>query len=592
MKSIKEGETIKALLKLEKNENAAEIFTNQSYLEMDEIDLHFKRHLEKLNFLKLTKIQKEAFRPLIEGRDVLLKSQTGSGKTLAYLVPLINNLIKKFPKVKRKDGCMVMIITHTRELSLQIYKILEKLTKGCIYIVPGVLIGGIDTKKEKARIRKGLNIVVGTPGRLAYHLEHSQNFEMYNLEAIIFEEADQILQMGFYKELDKIIRIVQDYNVQYQKILASASITNELESLLEKLVAKPVPLEEEEGQEVANMPEPNNHVEVQAIFQNFETVGFGKDLKKFSIPKTLNHFYILVEARKKMSFFITLLKLLENQKILVFLSTADQANYFHSLVNSFKTPSFSFNKRSTDEKFFKQRVLKIHGYMDQKERSEVFYEFNTLEKGVLLCTDIASRGLDFKSLSVIVLFDVSPSYKAYVNRVGRTARIENIGSAISILFEEENKYAKKLENNCKAVELPMQKFERIFSNQNFKNQEKKVKNFSQFFDISIRKMVNGDKDMLYLARRAFNSFCRAYSLLKDIECFKLKKLNLHKISKAYGLESSRSNRITREDGYKKGKDAKNISFSERRFLDMKKLKTREGLKIVQNKNFTNDEFQM
>ncbi len=138
----------------------------------------------------MTKIQKEAYQPILGKNHTLIKSQTGSGKTLAYLVPLLNRLMKKETRIKRKDGCHVLIITPTRELARQIYNILEKLTKACVYIVPGIIIGGEETKKEKSRIRKGMNIIVGTPGKIKYHLENSQNFKMDKLETMIYEEAD------------------------------------------------------------------------------------------------------------------------------------------------------------------------------------------------------------------------------------------------------------------------------------------------------------------------------------------------------------------------------------------------------------------
>ena len=115
--------------------------------------------------------------------------------------------------------------------------------------------------------------------------------------------------------------------------------------------------------------------------------------------------------------------------------------------------------------------------MEQKDRSRVFQKFNQIEKGVMICTDIASRGLDFSSLRVIILFDVSPSYKDYVNRVGRTARIENVGSAISFLYDNEISYAKKLEKNCGAKKLEVEKLERCFKHDYFKLDRILIKNF-------------------------------------------------------------------------------------------------------------------
>ncbi len=119
--------------------------------------------------------------------------------------------------------------------------------------------------------------------------------------------------------------------------------------------------------------------------------------------------------------------------------------------------------------------------MEQKNRSKIFEKFNEVKKGFLICTDIASRGLDFNSLKVIILFDVSPSYKDYVNRVGRTARIENVGTAISLLYDKELNYAKKLSKNCKAKELKISQFEEIFKQQFLP--ESKIRNFAQFFDV-------------------------------------------------------------------------------------------------------------
>jgi ATP-dependent RNA helicase DDX31/DBP7 len=134
-----------------------------------------------------------------------MKSETGSGKTLAYLVPLIEYLSVKSlteEKISRENGTYCIIISPTRELCLQIEIELKKLLKLFFYIVPGVIIGGEQVNKEKSRLRKGLGIVICTPGRFLYHLQNTTSLNLSRLSYLIFDEADRILDMGFEREMN------------------------------------------------------------------------------------------------------------------------------------------------------------------------------------------------------------------------------------------------------------------------------------------------------------------------------------------------------------------------------------------------------
>lgn len=142
------------------------------------------------------------------------------------------------------------------------------------------------------------------------------------------------------------------------------------------------------------------------------------------------------------------------------MSTADQVNYLTEICGLIENPSKS--DKESGQKLFTQKLLKIHGHMDQKERTKVFLDYNQTPNGVLFCTDVAARGLDFQSVEFIILFDVSASYKEYVNRVGRTARAEKVGACISLLYEEEVNYAKKLHENCNAKEIKDFRIENAF----------------------------------------------------------------------------------------------------------------------------------
>ena len=207
------------------------------------------------------------------------------------------------------------------------------------------------------------------------------------------------------------------------------------------------------------------------------------------------------------------------------------------------------------------------------------------KNGCLITTDVGSRGLNFENISVIVLFDVSQSYKDYVNRVGRTARIENIGSALSFLTTAEQNYAEKLKTNCKAEELKRYNIEDIFkglldekSNGHFDSLNHMIKQFV------------ASEDNQYLARRAFNSFCRAYTMLNDKDCFQLKNMNLHSISKSFGLDSSAYKRKGVAEKTIELKDSKNFMASKMSECDKRASQMKSAIKRMQNMNYEVSEF--
>lgn len=146
-----------------------------------------------------TNIQSVVYPSLLEKRqNMLLKSQTGSGKTMAYLVPIIHDLMSITPKIERSDGCRTLIMAPTRELCTQIAEVLDKLTKCCVWIVGGCITGGERKKSEKGRLRKGIVVLVGTPGRLLDHLSSTESFLLTKLRWVVLDEVDRLLDMGKY----------------------------------------------------------------------------------------------------------------------------------------------------------------------------------------------------------------------------------------------------------------------------------------------------------------------------------------------------------------------------------------------------------
>lgn len=611
------------------NEGEPKIFTQYTYSQIKSLNPFLKRSLDKLGYSKMTKIQVKAYVPINHREDCVLKSETGSGKTLAWWVPILNTLMAEPERIKRTDGIKVLVVVPTRELAIQVQGVIEKVTRCAVNIVSAVVTGGTQMDTEKTAIRKGLNVVVGTPARIVYHLRNTSRFSLQQLKTLVFEECDRTLDMGFKKDVGAVLEAVQPRLPEIHKVFVSACISEKVEELLCQI-------------------RPETQGQLQAAYK---FVGFGENIKIQTAPETLNHFYVLTEERKKVTLFLTLLKLLQNEKVIVFVSTADECNFLERVCTLFgkldyrgqaqaqpdphapqprplqtremkdlkkfdmtniaeeldpKIAEHLLKEKQNQEdagkmqeeeqkapevidkstKFLQHYIHKIHGYMGQKDRAEAFAQFSQCQKGVLICTDVGSRGLDFTGTRVIILFDVSPSYKDYINRVGRTARIGNQGSAISLLFEKEAKYAEKLSQNCNAEAIDFRDVEACFREQ----EQPPVSNFGQYLDLEMRRVI-GTYQLGNLSRRAFVSFCRAYSRLKDTDCFNLKKMNLSAISKSYGCKSAKADSDTQKAGYSTLPDSRQITSSEAAHLERKRTQTIEGMKGVRSQKFLTEEFE-
>jgi len=166
-------------------------------------------HLEKQGFKHPTPVQARSIPPLLQGKDVLVESATGSGKTLSYLVPVFDALAKKSPKVSRADGTLALILCQTRELCLQVLDTATIISRRFTWIVPGSIHGGENRAKEKARLRKGVNVLICTPGRLYDHLTKTAAFDVRQVEWIVLDEADRLLDLGFKKQIRSILEVVR-----------------------------------------------------------------------------------------------------------------------------------------------------------------------------------------------------------------------------------------------------------------------------------------------------------------------------------------------------------------------------------------------
>lgn len=284
-----------------------------------------------MNLEKQTVIQAKAFNHIVAGKDVygflhsifffysqkfnslvnsLIASETGSGKTLSYLVPLLQRIInfcfdESERRITRQDGTFAIIMGPTRELCMQIYKVLHKLCNPFPWLVPGLLIGGEKTKSEKSRLRKGVTVLVATPGRLNYHLKNTSNFVLDNLMSIVLDEADGIMDLGDEEQVKSIFMNVGSKikrDSKPQAVLVSATLNSNIKRLANFTLSNEVYVGYEENQQE------------QLSSQSTST-------EVFRIPASLQQYYLI---SPRYLFFPLLIALIRSKTSQISLSLAQK----------------------------------------------------------------------------------------------------------------------------------------------------------------------------------------------------------------------------------------------------------------------------
>ncbi|MEQ2303789.1 ATP-dependent RNA helicase, partial [Ameca splendens] len=407
------------------------IFSSDSFS-----DLHLHPHLvatlnKVLNVSRLTSIQKQTIPALLSGRDAAVRSQTGSGKTLCYAVPLVQSLQSMEPKVSRSDGPLALIVVPTRELALQTFQTFQKLLKPFTWIVPGVLMGGEKRKAEKARIRKGINILISTPGRLVDHIKHTLSIAFSAVRWLVLDEADRTLDLGFEKDLTVILNSLNSTGPTRQNVLLSATLTQAVIRLADICLKDPVSISVS-GSASSDRTTADNVMPEPATASQSES---------FAIPEALKQDVAVVPSKVRLvclaAFILDKCKFSHN-KVIVFISSCEAVEFLHLLFNSV------LSKHSANQEL---SFLRLHGNMKQEERSQVFQEFSGSQSGVLLCTDVAARGLDLPQVTWIVQYTPPTSAAEYVHRVGRTARIGGKGNSLLFLTPAETPFITELANH-------------------------------------------------------------------------------------------------------------------------------------------------
>uniref|UniRef100_A0A8C5NI97 ATP-dependent RNA helicase n=1 Tax=Junco hyemalis TaxID=40217 RepID=A0A8C5NI97_JUNHY len=432
------------------------VFTTDSF---SQLDLH--PHLIStintvLNICSMTSVQKQTIPVLLQGRDALVRSQTGSGKTLAYGIPLVQSLQGMESKIQRSDGPYALVLVPTRELALQSFDTIQKLLKPFTWIVPGVLMGGEKRKSEKARLRKGINILISTPGRLVDHIRSTQCIHFRRTQWLIIDEADRILDLGFEKDVAVILNALNAERETRQNVLLSATLTEGVTRLADISLNDPVSISI--ADEIQKVPEPaaQTHRKASSSSNCMEQ-------ENFAVPETLQQYVMVVPSKLRLvtlaAFILQKCKFEKRHKMIIFFSSCEQVEFYHELLAKVLSGGpESEQPGHSPLSSVSLRFLRLHGDMEQEERTEVFQEFLKSKTGILLCTDVAARGLDLPQVTWIVQYNAPASPAEYIHRIGRTARIGCRGSSLLVLAPSEAGYVSLLASHkINVSELKMEK---------------------------------------------------------------------------------------------------------------------------------------
>jgi ATP-dependent RNA helicase DeaD len=342
------------------------------------------RVIKELGFSEMFPIQAQTISKLLAGKDIIGQAQTGTGKTIAFAIPIIERVNPNVPFVQ------AIILVPTRELAVQVNDEIRKFSKYKRVNTLAVY-GGVSIEKQIEILRRGVQVVVGTPGRVIDHLER-RTLRLDNVQIVVLDEADRMLDMGFVDDIRTILETVPKHR---QMMLFSATMPDSIQYLARDYMTE--------------------H-EVVAVSKDELTV------------KDTEQVYCEVDYYNKID---TLKKVLEEDKVesaIIFCNTKMGADKLAYVLHKMRYPAEA-----------------IHGNLSQMRRNKVMEEFKSGKVRLLIATDVAARGLDIKGVSHVINYNVPQDPKNYVHRIGRTGRAGHPGKAITFVTEKEREFLDGIE---------------------------------------------------------------------------------------------------------------------------------------------------
>jgi len=350
------------------------------------------RAVDEKGYQEVTPIQQQAIPLILEGRDVLAGAQTGTGKTAGFTLPLLHRLQHS---EKNRRSIRALILTPTRELAAQVADSVRDYGSHLPFRT-AVIFGGVSINTQIAKLRKGVDVVVATPGRLLDHMQQ-KTIDLSKVEFLVLDEADRMLDMGFIRDIRKVLKALPR---ERQNLLFSATFSNDIRRLASDLLDSPVEIE---------VAQRNKPVEL---------------VKQVVHP---------VDKRRKREMLSHLIGAENWRQVLVFTRTKRGANKLAEQLSDDGIDSAA-----------------IHGNKSQAARTRALSDFKANKVRVLVATDIAARGLDIDKLPHVVNFELPFVPEDYVHRIGRTARAGRKGHAVSLVCVDENKLLAEIETLLKS----------------------------------------------------------------------------------------------------------------------------------------------
>jgi ATP-dependent RNA helicase RhlE len=349
-----------------------------------------------------TPIQAQAIPAVLEGHDILGGAQTGTGKTAAFTLPLLHKLSKGQGKTNKfgKDGIAALVLTPTRELAAQVEESVRTYGK-YLPLTSTVIFGGVGMNPQIDRIKRGVDILVATPGRLL-DLQQQGNLDLSTVEILVLDEADRMLDMGFLPDVKKILALLPK---EKQSLLFSATFSDEIRELAQGLLRNP--------QSIQVTP---RNTTVQRITQVVHPVG----------------------REKKKQLLAHVIQEHDWSQVLVFTRTKFGANHVADYLNKHGITAMA-----------------LHGNKSQTARTQALAGFKSGELRALVATDIAARGIDIDELPHVVNYEIPNVPEDYVHRIGRTGRAGNDGAAVSLVCLDEEGFMQEIERFTKQ-QIPVQ----------------------------------------------------------------------------------------------------------------------------------------
>ncbi len=352
--------------------------------------------VQEMGFQEMTEIQSKAIPPMLEGRDVIAKAPTGTGKTCAFGIPLIERIDPENPDIQ------AVILAPTRELATQIRDDLEALTRFMPQVRTLVVYGGQSMDKQKQQLKKGAHILVATPGRLLDLMQH-RYLSLKSVTAAVLDEADKMLDMGFYKDVRKILDSLKGLK---QMCMFSATISREVMDIGW--------LYQRDPEEITVLPVEDSE------------------------PK-IDQYSIQCIGREKIEIILRLMKQFSVSRAIIFCNT----KYTTGMVS---------------EQLHAQglNTACLHGDMRQSERNKIMEQYKEGKIDILVATDVAARGIDVSDIQVVFNYDIPQENDAYLHRIGRTGRAKKEGVSFVLHSKDEQRRLDNIIHYTRSNILPLE----------------------------------------------------------------------------------------------------------------------------------------